>query len=123
MHSFTITGNPIPKKTSNRVVRAGKRIRILPSERHEAWLKSALWQLRAGWRSKSPLAGELWACAVFYRADRRRVDLSNLIESVGDVLERAGIIENDYNVTSWDGSRRLVDPSHPRVVITLREAV
>lgn len=122
-HCLIIDGNPASKKTSNRVVRAGRqrRIRVLPSKVHEAWLDSALWQLRKHWHHP-PLSGALWVSALFYRGDHRRVDLSNLIEALADCLQRARVIEDDYAVVSWDGSRRLFDKVRPRCEVIIREA-
>ena len=58
--------------------------------------------------------------AVFYTAKRQRPDLTNLEQAVGDMLEKAGVITNDYWIGSWDGSRRLKDWDEPRVEITIR---
>lgn len=55
--------------------------------------------------------------------DRRsRPDLINLEEATADILERAGIIINDRNIVSWDGSRIVgIDKQNPRVEIEIME--
>lgn len=46
----------------------------------------------------------------------------NLEEATADILEAAGIIANDRNIVSWDGSRIAgVDGKNPRVEIELME--
>ena len=48
---------------------------------------------------------ECWARILIYRRFKRIADLSNLIQSVEDALQRAGCIENDRLIRSLDGSR------------------
>ena len=48
---------------------------------------------------------ECWARILIYRRFNRIADLSNLIQSVEDALQRAGCIENDRLIRSLDGSR------------------
>lgn len=46
----------------------------------------------------------------------------NLEEATADILERAGIIINDRNIVSWDGSRIVgIDKQNPRVEIEIME--
>ncbi len=58
---------------------------------------------------------------LFYRGDRRRVDLSNLYEFAQDALQEAGVIEDDYLIESHDGSRRLYDKLNPRTEIIISD--
>jgi Holliday junction resolvase RusA-like endonuclease len=59
--------------------------------------------------------------ALFFMDTKRKVDLINLEESIADILERAGIIENDNLILSWDGSRIAgVDKNNPRVEIEIK---
>lgn len=59
--------------------------------------------------------------AIYYRGDRRRVDLPNLHEALCDILVKYGILEDDnFNiVASMDGSKVLYDKEHPRTEITI----
>lgn len=59
--------------------------------------------------------------AIYYRADRRRVDLPNLHEALCDILVKHGILEDDnfYIVAGMDGSKVLYDKEHPRTEITI----
>lgn len=64
-----------------------------------------------------PITYPLHIKFLFYRADRRKVDLSNLYEFAQDALQAAGIIENDCLIESHDGSRKLYDKKNPRTEI------
>jgi Holliday junction resolvase RusA-like endonuclease len=51
-------------------------------------------------------------------------DLSNLIELPADVMQKVSIINNDQQIVSLDGSRRIESPDeHYWLEITLTEAV
>lgn len=59
--------------------------------------------------------------AIYYRGDRRRVDLPNLHEALCDILVKYGILEDDnFNIVAgMDGSKVLYDKEHPRTEITI----
>lgn len=49
-------------------------------------------------------------------------DLMGLLQATCDILESAGIIKNDRNVVSLDGSRIMgVDKKNPRAEIEIKE--
>ena len=59
---------------------------------------------------------------LYWMKDRRKADLLNLLAATSDILEKAGIIENDVLVESVDGSRIVgIDKGNPRVEITIAE--
>lgn len=116
---FTIVGPPRTKKTSQRILRApGGRPFVMPSKVSRAWGKDAIYQLdRQKPHPKWPaIAGPVSVRALFYR-DADRGDLTNYEQGVGDALQGAGIIVNDKQIESWDGSRKLIDRANPRVEI------
>lgn len=101
---------------------------ILPSDVYEKYSKIAIPQLRAAWRragNPSPFEGEVWVEATFYRRSYvGRPDLHAMQEALADLLEEkrgAGVIGNDYQIVSWDGTRRSKDPKRPRTEIVIRE--
>ena len=51
------------------------------------------------------------------------MDLTNLLESIDDVLVRAGVLKDDHSgiIVSHDGSRVLYDKDNPRTVLFIRE--
>lgn len=59
--------------------------------------------------------------AIYYRGDRRRVDLPNLHEALCDILVKHGILEDDnFNIVAgMDGSKVLYDKELPRTEITI----
>lgn len=58
---------------------------------------------------------------VFYMPTRRRCDLVNLLESVCDILVRAGVLADDNCrvVAAHDGSCVRLDRENPRVEIDI----
>lgn len=119
--TFVIVGKPIVKKNRKRIVsnrKTGKPF-IASSTEYSAWEKTAIAQLRQQWSGRAPLEGEWNAAIITYLAARQRPDASNLYEGPQDALERAGVLNNDFQIVSHDGSRRRRDAANPRVEITL----
>lgn len=129
---FAVHGAPRSKKNSPRVVnigpmcsKCGKRggfPKVLPSLAYEEWEKAALAEcvgIKAMLRAAGvelPISAPIGVEALIYR-DRNVGDLSNFLEAVGDMMQEAGIITDDKIIEDWDGSRRLIDRSNPRVEI------
>ena len=59
--------------------------------------------------------------ATFYMPTRRRVDLTNLLESIDDVLVKGRVIEDDNSniLFSHDGSRVFYDKENPRTEVEI----
>lgn len=115
---FTITGAVRSKKNSMRIVtnpRTGKPFPI-QSKAQCTWAKSAVLQLKSQWGGKEPLLVPVRMTATLY-CERRGADMLNLLAAVSDALEAAGIIANDRQVVSVDGSRMLKDAERPRVEV------
>lgn len=93
---------------------------LQPNKLYREWARHAELQLRRQWRGQ-PLDSWLHVRALFFLPDKRRTDLSNLLEAPADALELAKVIDNDYRIVSWDGSRRLLDRDQPRIELTLME--
>ena len=110
---LVIFGPPRTKKNSGRIVRAGKRLRLLPSAAQVSWAKSAIFQLRAQWR-QAAIAKPVSVRAMFFR-ERNVGDLVNFLQAAADALEHAGVVVNDRLIVSWDGSRMSKDSVRPRV--------
>ena len=72
---------------------------------------------------KKPFSQPLNLKCIYYRGDRRRCDLLNLLNATADILVKAGILEDDnYKiVVSTDGSRVYYDKENPRVEIEIEE--
>lgn len=133
---FTIAGPPRTKKTHNRIVRVGRFVKILPSEQYEHWFADAMKQAPLIRRHLEdlhalslPLTGKIHIAAKFYR-DAARGDLLGYAQGLADYLQEprmsrdgkvsrdgAGIILNDSQIVSWDGTRLLVDAGNPRIEV------
>ena len=62
--------------------------------------------------------------AVYYRQDKRRVDLANLHEALLDILVKYNIIEDDNSniIASMDGSKVQYDKENPRTEIIITKS-
>ena len=70
-----------------------------------------------------PIRGPVQVTFLFYRDNRRPADLANLIALPSDLLQATGIIENDSQIESHDGSRKYYDKENPRTEIIVREYI
>lgn len=90
---------------------------ISSNDRVKSWQASAQLELIAqNWRVSGPVK----AYYHFYVGDNRGRDLDNMIASVNDALQLAGVIENDkWQILSIGGAHAEYDKADPRAVITL----
>lgn len=124
MIEITVPLAPVTKKNSMRIVRnrkTGKR-RIMPSQQSMDYEAEALWHCKRA-RVQRPIEKPVEVKCLFYMPTRRRVDLTNLLESIDDVLVRAGVLKDDHSgiIVSHDGSRVLYDKDNPRTEVFIRE--
>lgn len=122
MIEITVPLPPITKKNSMRIVRnrkTGKR-RIMPSQQYMDYEAEALWHCKRA-RVQRPIDEPVEVKCLFYMPTRRRVDLTNLLESIDDVLVKAGVIKDDHSgiIVSHDGSRVLYDKQNPRTEVSI----
>lgn len=117
-----IPGRPITKKNSQRIIinRNTGRRQVIQSERYVDYEESSLWYLKK-YRHIS-FAGPVCVTAHYWLPDRRGwPDLIGLLQATCDILEKSGIIDNDRNIVSVDGSRIMgVDRENPRVEVAVR---
>lgn len=120
--TLTIPLPPITKKNSQRIVRCGSYSRIMPSKQYERYEKDAGHFLRRI-APTEPINEPVEVTAVFYMPTRRRVDLTNLLEALDDVLVKYGLLEDDNCriIASHDGSRVEYDKDNPRTEITIKK--
>ena len=59
--------------------------------------------------------------ALFYMKTKRKVDLTNLLEALDDVLVKGGMLVDDNCtiIKSHDGSRVLYDKENPRIEVEI----
>ena len=123
---FTIELPPITKKNSQRIVynKSTRRPIIVPSEKYKEYERSCGYFLKGrGLMISEPVNVK----ATYYMPTKRRVDLTNLHESLHDILVAYGVLEDDNSniIVSTDGSRVKYDKERPRteVVITKEKTV
>lgn len=120
--TMTIGLVPVTKKNSQQILKnAGTgRPFIAPSRAYREYAEAAAWCLRT-YRMET-IRQPVEVKALFYMPTRRKVDLTNLLEALDDVLVEAGVLEDDHSgiIVSHDGSRVLYDKQHPRTEIVIR---
>lgn len=97
----------------------GNKPRLLPSKQHKEWHKDASLQVSGFTLPKSESYNVIFT---YYAPDKRKGDLSNKWESIGDLLVDLGLIEDDNwfvlpKVTMVFGG---VDKDNPRAEIEFR---
>lgn len=113
---FTIPIEPRTKKNSQRIIIAGGRPMIIPSKSYEEFEQAALWFIE-----KIGIDYPVNIKALFYMKTKRRVDLTNLLEALDDVLVKGGCLVDDNSniVKGHDGSRVLYDKDNPRIEVEI----
>ena len=82
---------PVPK--SNRYIRR-KGGKVFKPPRVKNWEVRALWELRQQYSAK-PIDREISVDITLILPNRRKRDIDNMLKSLWDVLEKAGVIKND----------------------------
>lgn len=89
---MVITGRPISKKRNYLRAKNG---RMYLSKAYMTWETDALWQLK---KYKEVHQGKLMANYIFQMKGRLSTDLDNMVAGVNDVLQKAGIIQDDKDI-------------------------
>lgn len=120
---LVIRGRPATKKNSSRVVRNGRFIRVLPSKAFVEYERMALKQI--GMLGQKTVTGPVIVQCRYWLRDRRWwPDLVGLLQATSDILQSAGIIEDDKNIVSYADSKIMgLDKVNPRVEIEIIEAL
>ncbi len=87
---------------------------IIPSKQYKEFEKEALWYIE-----KIGIDYPANVKALFYMRTKRRVDLTNLLEALDDVLVKGGMLVDDNCniIQSHDGSRVYYDKLNPRIEV------
>lgn len=115
--SFVVPLPPITKKNHQRILKnrsTGKPF-VAPSAEYKAYEAQALWFIPKGICIDYPVNVR----CLFYMPTRRRCDLTNLLESIDDIMVKAGFLKDDsYTIiASHDGSRVFYDKQSPRTEV------
>ena len=116
--NFTIPISPITKKNSQQIIynRRYKRYMIIPSSQYKKYEKECK-QYIPDLNIDYPVNVK----AVFYMPTRRRVDLSNLLEALHDIMSTYNCIKDDNCniIYSVDGSCVKYDKENPRTEVEI----
>ena len=120
---YLVRAIPRTKKNSMNVYinpKTGKPI-VRQSTAYRAYEEECGWQLFP--RPRKPISCPVMVKEIFYMDTRRKVDLSNLIAAMDDILVKFRILEDDNCriVIGHDGSRVRFDKDNPRIEITITE--
>ena len=116
---------PIPPKTKKNHPRILKNRRtgksfVAPSEQYENYERDCAWFIQP---LENPISYAVNVRCIFYMPDKRRCDLTNLLESIDDILVKYGVLADDnYSIVAGhDGSRVKVDKENPRTEIYIED--
>ena len=118
---FSIPGNPITKKNSQRMVNVHGRVIPMPSKQFVAYQKDAEKYIPYKWYNINVPCN---IKCIYYMPTKRRVDLCNLLAATCDILVHYGVIEDDNCgiAYSHDGSCVVLGcKDNPRVEIEITE--
>ena len=114
---FIIPVVPRTKKNSQQVFVKNGRIINIPSKLYKQFENECLKVIPSKYRQNIDYPINIKA--IFYTESRRRIDLTNLLEALDDMLVKASVIEDDCRdiVVSHDGSRVYWDKQNPRIEV------
>lgn len=118
---YTILGQPIVKKNTQRSAWInGKPVRY-NTVNYKNWERSATFQLRRQAYPPEPITTPILLVCKFFMQTKRVVDLSALYEGIQDLLVKEGILADDHAriVIGHDGSRVLYDKTNPRIEVEI----
>lgn len=115
--NFTVPLIPVSKKNSQRIVinkATGARM-ILPSKKYKDYETDAGWFIPKNKCIDYPVNVK----CLFYMPTKRLCDLTNLLESIDDIMVKYGLLKDDnYSIlAAHDGSRVLYDKFNPRTEV------
>lgn len=127
-YALTLPGPPRSKKTSNQAVRMGHKcpacglrkgmVRVFPSQAFREYQKVVSDYVATKPQLQLAIASPVAVQAVFYR-ERAVGDLMGYLQGLCDLLQHCGIVLNDRQVVSLDGSRLDKDAENPHTVVTI----
>lgn len=120
-YNFIVSGSPIVKKNTQKVVRNGRRSFVVYSGQYKEWMHRAMDELALQKRPDQPIDYPVILMCKFFMQTKRVVDLSALYEGIQDTLVKMDVLKDDnFNyVAGHDGSRVLLDRENPRTEVSI----
>ena len=110
---------PITKKNHGQIIRVHGKPIVIPSKQYRKYEKDCAPFLLP--YAHQNIKDRVNVCCKYYMPTKRRVDLTNLLNSTLDLLVQYGVLLDDNRniVYSVDGSRVLYDKTFPRTEIEI----
>lgn len=116
--TITISGQTPALKNQKGITCRGNKPRMYTKKAVKDWNKAALEELQLSYRGQAD--GRVKIDYMFYVVDARRRDIDNMMCSINDLLQDAGLLKNDdwksLKVGSADAQ---IDGENPRAEITI----
>lgn len=118
--SLKLFGNIPSKKNSRRLFARGNKLINIPSEKYVEWHDVAVKQIEE--QNIPPIKGRVEISAKIWYANNRRKDNDNTFQSILDLLQDCGIIEDDswQIVPKCEIEAMGIDKNNPRAEITIK---
>lgn len=120
-YRYTVSGQPIVKKGTQKVVRSHGRTFVTYSPQYRSWHHRAMDELALQKRPAEPIDYPVILVCTFFVQTLRVVDLSALYEGIQDTLVKMEILKDDnaWIVIGHDGSRVHLDRDNPRIEVSI----
>ena len=119
IRKFIIPVIPRTKKNHQQLFVRNGRVMSIPSKQYRDFENQCLKVILGKYRKKINYPVNIRA--IFYMETRRKVDLTNLLSALDDMLVKAEVIEDDNReiVAGHDGSRVYWDKDYPRIEVEI----
>lgn len=118
--SFTIPLAPITKKNHQQIMvnRSTGKPFVMPSKQYKEYEQDARWFIP---NVGEPIDAPVNVKCVFYMPTKRKADLVNLLQSIDDIMVKAGLLADDNYmiIAAHDGSRVYYDKDNPRTEVEI----
>ncbi|WP_331299111.1 hypothetical protein PK1910_00995 [Veillonella parvula] len=115
---IVILGQPRTKKNSSRIALINNKRVLLPSKAFKEYEKVALMQLARVQAVRGPVSV---LCRYYLQNRAHWPDLVGLLQATSDILQAAGVIDDDKYIVNYDGSMIAgIDKDRPRAEITIQ---
>lgn len=116
MYKIFIPVIPRTKKNGSRIIYRNGRPLLLPSEKYLQFEKDC-----GPYLEPLNIDYPVNVQAIYYRPDRRRVDLCNLHEALCDMLVKHNVVKDDNIniIASMDGSKVIYNKDKPGIELTI----
>jgi Holliday junction resolvase RusA-like endonuclease len=118
--TFSIPLAPITKKNHQQILvnRSTGKPFVSPSPQYKQYERDALWFIP---KVEKPIDFPVNVKCLFFMPTKRKVDLTNLLESIDDIMVKAGLLADDnYTIiASHDGSKVYYDKEKPQTWVEI----